>query len=254
MDKNKSQDQNKGIAYQALIDMLPLSIAVIPWGVLTGALAVQAGFSPLQAQVLSLIVFAGAAQLSSITQLASGVTFASIFVSTFVISSRHLLYSLSFRQHVSKCSFLMRTSIAFLLTDEMFAVSETHTKRSGAFSPKFALVSGFFFYLSWNIATAFGIALVSLNLNKQNSEAMSAEGLDALGLEFAIVATFIAMTFSALRRFPVVIAILLSAIIAILTKPFFPNSYIVIAALVGMLAAYACDNSNTNISPSLEEE
>jgi len=122
-----------------------LSIAVIPWGVLTGALAVQAGFSPLQAQVLSLIVFAGAAQLSSITQLASGVTFASIFVSTFVISSRHLLYSLSFRQHVSKCSFLMRTSIAFLLTDEMFAVSETHTKRSGAFSAKFALVSGFFF-------------------------------------------------------------------------------------------------------------
>ena len=43
------------------MDMLPLCLAVLPWGVLTGALAIQAGFSLAQCQALSLLVFAGAA-------------------------------------------------------------------------------------------------------------------------------------------------------------------------------------------------
>ena len=146
------------LAWIAFIDMLPLSLAVLPWGVLTGALAIQAGFSLAQSQALSLLVFAGAAQLSAITFFAAGTAYGAIFASTFVISARHLLYSLTFLQHIAQEPWLTRVAVAFLLTDEMFAVSEAHTKRSGAFSVRYALISGLFFYIAWNLATAVGIA------------------------------------------------------------------------------------------------
>jgi len=64
--------------------------------------------------------------------------------------------------------------------------------------------------------------------------------LESLGLEFAIVATFIAMTFSELRKYPILVAVIFSGVTAVLLKPLFNNSYIVISALVGMLAAYVC--------------
>lgn len=215
------------LSISAVIDTLPLAIAVIPWGILTGALAIQVGLSPLEAQLMSLLVFAGAAQLSAMTLVAAGASIGAIYGSTFVISARHLLYSLTFRENMLKLPFRWRFAIAFLLTDEMFAVSQTHTQRSGRFSPVFALVSGFTFYLIWNVATLLGV-IAGDRFND----------LDSLGLDFAIVATFIAMTFSELRKFPVLIAVIVSGVTSVLLEPLFSESYIIIASLLGMLAAF----------------
>jgi 4-azaleucine resistance transporter AzlC len=225
--ESASDSARQSLTRQAILDTIPLSIAVIPWGMLTGALAIEAGFSAFQAQLMSLIVFAGAAQLSAITLLTAGSSFSSIFASTFVISSRHLLYSITFRQHVEALPLSSRLVIGFLLTDEMFAVSEAHSNRSRSFSPKFAIVSGVTFYLFWNLATLLGIIAGEYFVK-----------LDSLGLDFAIVATFIAMTFAELRRYPVLIAVLMSGLTAVLLKPILADSYIIIAALVGMFSAY----------------
>lgn len=214
---------------RAIVDILPLSIAVIPWGILTGALAIQAGFTPLQAQLMSLLVFAGAAQLSIISLSAAGGGLLSIGASTFMISSRHLLYSITFRQHVVTLPLYWRLVLGFLLTDEMFAVSEANTRRTGVFSLEFAAASGATFYLIWNLATLIGI--------------LAGDGLgslESLGFDFAIVATFIAMTFTELRRIPVFIAVLVSGATAVVLKPYFSDSYIIVAALIGMIAAYLC--------------
>ena len=212
---------------RAITDTIPLCIAVIPWGILTGALAIQTGMSALQAQLMSLLVFAGAAQLSAMTLMASAAPLSAIFASTFVISSRHLLYSLVFRQHVATLSGPLKLLMAFVLTDEMFAVSEAHTKRTGGFSAIFALVSGFTFYIVWNLATLLGIVIGG-----------SLQELESLGLDFAIVATFIAMTFNDLRRVPILLAILVSGTCAVLLKSVLSDSYIIVAALAGMGVAF----------------
>ncbi len=235
MDKTYDRQSNTALIRQAVIDIIPLSLAVIPWGVLTGALAVEAGFSVVQAQLMSLIVFAGAAQLSAIVLFASGASFVSINVSAFVISGRHLLYSLTFRQHVARLPLAWRLLIGFLLTDEMFAVSEAHTKRHGKFSPLFAVMSGAVFYLFWNAATFAGIIAGDYFSD-----------LDSLGFDFAIVATFIAMTFGELRKYPVLIAVLVSGFTSIVLKPAFIDSYIILAALLGMLGAYLCSTHLTS--------
>lgn len=227
MQPSASQSSAWRLSITACLDTLPLSIAVIPWGILTGALAIQVGMSPLQAQLLSLLTFAGAAQLSCITLLGAGASVNAIFASTFVISSRHLLYSVVFREHVLALPQRWRLAMAFVLTDEMFAVSQSHTHKTGQFSALYALVSGYCFYVVWNIATLVGIVAGDL-----------IENLDSLGLDFAIAATFIAMTFGELRRFPVLIAVLVSGVLSVTLKPYFNDSYIIIAAIMGMFTAF----------------
>ena len=225
-----AQAQNTQLCLSAIVDTLPLAIAVVPWGILTGAIAMQIGLTPLQGQLMSLLVFAGAAQLSAMTLMAGAAAPGAIFGSVFVISARHLLYSVVFREHVLKLPLRWRVSIGFLLTDEMFAISEAHTARSGFFSPLFALISGLTFYVVWNFATLVGIL------------AGDAFGdLESLGLDFAIAATFIAMTFDQLRRVPVLLAVLVSGTSSVLLKPLMPDSYIILAGILGMAVAYLAD-------------
>lgn len=228
------------LSIRAVLDTSPLAIAVIPWALLTGALAVQAGFTPAQSMFMSFFVFAGAAQLSAITLTNAGASWGAILGSTFVISARHLLYSVVFREHVIKLPLHWRIAIAFVLTDEMFAVSQSHTQRTGEFSPLYALVSGFTFHLAWNLGTLVGIIGIDFLSN-----------LDALGLDFAIVAVFIAMTFDQIRRRPILFAILISGSVSVICKPFFSDSYIVIAGVAGMCAAYLTDAKADK--PELEE-
>ena len=223
------------LSLNAIIATMPLAIAVIPWGILTGALAIQTGMSAWQAQCMSLLVFAGAAQLSAMTLMASAASYGAILGSTFVISSRHLLYSIVFREHVQTLPFRWRVAIGFLLTDEMFAVSEAHTRQTSNFSPIYALVSGAAFYAVWNMATLIGIVVGE-----------SLQDLESLGLDFAIAATFIAMTFGELRRFPVLLAIIGSGVSAVLIQPILHDAYIIIAALLGMIAAYFADGSSAS--------
>ncbi|MEM7360643.1 MAG: AzlC family ABC transporter permease [Pseudomonadota bacterium] len=240
MNSNTNKN-NLQLSVEACVDTLPLAIAVIPWGILTGALGIQVGLTPLQAQLMSLLVFAGAAQLSALTLMAGPTSMLSIFGSTFVISARHLLYSVTFREHVMHLSLAYRGALAFVLTDEMFAVSEAHTKRTGAFSAIFALASGVTFYVIWNLATLVGIVAGE-----------SFENIEQLGLDFAIVATFIAMTFDQLKQRPVAVAMIVSGVLAVLLKPLFSESYIILASLAGMACAYAAANAATPTTQEVE--
>lgn len=221
--------------WSGIVDTLPLAIAVIPWGILTGALAVNVGLTPLQAQAMSLLVFAGAAQLSVSTLLANGAGVSTILSSVFVISSRHLLYSMLLRQHIMQLPVVHRIVVGFLLTDEMFAVTQARTIKTGYFSIAHALASGIAFYLIWNLSTLLGIIAGD-----------AVKNLQLLGLDFAIVATFIAMTFGNLRikkgERAILVAVIVSGITAVLSRPILPDGYIMLAALLGMLCAYWCES------------
>ena len=72
-------------------DILPLSLAVLPWGVLFGSLAIQRGFSWFEAQLFSAIIFGGAVQIVTVELMAENTPLLVVLFSAFVISSRHFL-------------------------------------------------------------------------------------------------------------------------------------------------------------------
>jgi 4-azaleucine resistance transporter AzlC len=163
-------------------DMLPLSFAVLPWGILFGSLAVQRGFDWLEAQLFSGIVFGGAVQIVTVELMANNASLFTVLFSAFVISSRHFLYGLALRERLSIKPLRWRLGLGFLLTDELFALSGDRRAYRNRFRLYYALGAGGSFYLAWNLWTFIGIFAGT-----------SLPDLTELGLDFAIAATFIAL-------------------------------------------------------------
>ena len=162
--------------------MLPLSFAVLPWGILFGSLAVQRGFDWLEAQLFSGIVFGGAVQIVTVELMANNASLFTVLFSAFVISSRHFLYGLALRERLSIKPLRWRLGLGFLLTDELFALSGDRRAYRNRFRLYYALGAGVSFYLAWNLWTFIGIFAGT-----------SLPDLTELGLDFAIAATFIAL-------------------------------------------------------------
>ncbi|ROS01809.1 4-azaleucine resistance transporter AzlC [Sinobacterium caligoides] len=227
MLEEKMHYQPKPYCYDAILDILPLSIAVLPWGILCGSLSIEAGLSPFQAQLMSLLVFAGAAQLAGLTIMSAGGSLVSLIGSTFVISSRHVLYSAVFREEVRRLPWHRRVVIAFLLTDEMFLVTESLRKKTGFFSEKYAVASGLTFYILWNVSTFIGIAASELFPD-----------IHEYGLEFAIAATFIAMIVPAIKSRSTLVAVVVTALASLVCHYMKVPGGLLVSSVVGMLVGY----------------
>ena len=212
--------------FQGALAVMPLSIAVIPWGILAGSLALDAGLSPLESQAMSAIVFAGAAQLVAVGMIKAGLGLGSILITTLLITSRHFLYSMAMRPDISPLPLRWRLILGFLLTDELFAImakNKSPDHASKILDPWFALGVGLSFYLIWNIASLAGI-LLGHNI----------PNLDSWGLDFAIAATFIAIVTPQINRPSIMLCVLVSLVTSIVCELFQVPSGLLIAALLGM--------------------
>ena len=191
------------------VAILPLSLAVAPWGLLAGSMAIEANLTPAEGQGLSAIVFAGAAQLVAIGMLKGGAGFFSIIFTTLLLTSQHLLSG-------------------FLLTDEFFALASQHDRRN--FNRWYALGVGLTFYIAWNLFTLAGILL-----------GRSIPGLEHLGLDFSIAATFIALVAPLVRNVPTLVCVATSLFCSVLFSHWQWSSALVLAGLAGMAAGFVCN-------------
>ena len=209
------------------IAILPLSLAVAPWGLLAGSMAIEANLTPLEGQGLSAIVFAGAAQLVAIGMLKGGANLFSIILTTLLLTSQHLLYGLSMRPVISDLPVRWRVGLGFLLTDEFFALTSQYDKQQ--FNRWYALGVGLTFYVAWNLFTLAGIVL-----------GQNIPHLDKLGLDFSIVATFVALIAPLVRNLPTVVCVAVSLFSSVLFSFWHWETALVLAGLLGMSAGFIC--------------
>lgn len=223
---NHSMSQNtlnKKAFLQGCIDILPLSIAVLPWGILAGSMAINAGLSFAQAFSMSAIVFAGAAQLVSLGLVMSNASVFTIIITIFFLTSQHLIYALNFRKDVAQFSTPQRLIIGFLLTDELFAVGIGENKQR---TFAYLLGAGLCFYLAWCLFSLFGILL-----------AQSIPNLESLHLDFSIVAVFILIIVPMIKNIATLMGVVVTLISACIFKYFHFEGGVVLSGLLGMLAA-----------------
>ncbi len=207
------------------ITVLPLTLSVIPWGILAGSYALEVGLSPIESQAMSAIIFGGAVQLAVLGMLNAGAGLLSMLVTAALITSRHLLYSMAMRSRMSPLPLRWRLLLGFLLTDELFAITPNSTPQS--FNRWQALGGGLSFYLGWNTATLLGILA-----------GQTIPNLDEWGLDFAMAATFIALVIPAIKDRSVVACVLISLITAVVCDLFNIQGGLMIAALSGMAVGY----------------
>jgi 4-azaleucine resistance transporter AzlC len=209
---------------------LPILIGVIPFGMIYGVLALEAGIPPGAAQAMSAIIFAGSAQILT-TQLVHVMAPAMVIVLTVgVVNLRHALYSASVAPYLKPLNPLWKALLAYLLTDEAYAVSIIHYQEPTALVNKhwFFLGSGLALWGSWQASTALGILL-------------GAVVPAGWGLDFTLALTFIALVVPNLKGGGDIAAALSAGILAVAAVSLPYRFGLLAAALAGILAGLAVE-------------
>lgn len=201
----------------------PLLISVFPFGLIYGVLALSAGLSIPAAQSMSWIVFAGSSQFIAAQLIHNAAPGLIIVLTVVVVNLRHVLYSASIAPYLESVSMRWKHLLAYLLTDEAYAVTIIHYEQEGITptSNWYFLGAGFSLWFTWQVSTAFGIflgAVIPANWP----------------LDFALPLTFIALVVPALKDRPSLASALSAGVVALLANGLPYKLGLILAALVGI--------------------
>ena len=104
----------------------PLLLGVVPFALVYGVVVNGAGLPPGIGWAMSQIIFAGSSQLITARLFGEGTPILTIVLTAAIINLRHMLYSASIAPYVQHLSRKWRALLAYLLTDEGYAVGISH--------------------------------------------------------------------------------------------------------------------------------
>jgi 4-azaleucine resistance transporter AzlC len=181
----------------ALIETIPVLFGYVPMGFAFGLLFVKAGAAWYIPPLMSMLVFAGAAQFIAVTIIAADGTLLSIIVSTLLVNLRHMFYGISFVGTFPK-KFFNKNYMIFGLTDEAYSILTAIKHKTDDQTLWF-----------WIIAISHGYWIIGSLLG-----ALLANSLrwDLSFLKFALTALFVVLTIEQAHKLktylPFVIAII----------------------------------------------
>ena len=212
---------------KGIIDVSPLMIPVVPFGIIYGVIGMDLGIGPYMTLGLSIIIFGGASQIVLLQLFSGGASSLVILSSVGAVNARHVLYGAVLSEHLSGLKLFWKVILSYVMTDQAFAVSNNYFKKNIKENNQqyHLLGSGFTCWTIWQISTILGIFLGSVVPEK-------------LGLSFTISLTFLALLISDFRKFKNIIVMLVSGLVATVgynTIPF--KAYIIVAALSALIVA-----------------
>lgn len=211
---------------------LPIALGVTPFGLIYGVLALGAGLPPLLAMAMSSIVFAGSAQFIGVELIGGGASTAVIWLTTFIVNLRHLLYSASLAPHVGHLPARWRWLLAYLLTDEAYVVTILHYDEQSPATHKhwYFLGTGLTLWGFWQASTAVGVFL-------------GAQAPADWSLDFTLALTFIGLIAPSLRQRPHLAAALVAGVVAVLAHAWPYQLGLLAAAFSGIVAGIWMERS-----------
>jgi 4-azaleucine resistance transporter AzlC len=204
---------------------LPIAIGVVPFGMIYGVLALSAGLPPLVAQAMSSVVFAGSAQFITVQLIATGTVSGVIVLTAAIVNLRHALYSASLAPYLKPLHPLWKWILAYLLTDEAYAVAITHYQDSRPSDNKhwFFLGAGLTLWATWQASTGVGIFL-------------GAQVPESWSLDFTLAVTFIGLVVPSLEQRSSLAAALLAGVMSVLLLSLPFRLGLIVASAAGILA------------------
>lgn len=193
-------------------------------GVSFGAIAVGSGLPVWLPMLLSLLVFAGAAQFMFVGIVASGGNPIAAVLAGLLVNARHLPFGFAIGDLLG--SGWKRLAGAHLMIDE--SVAFALAQRDGAQRRAAYWACGVGLFVCWNLGVLVG-AFAGTAISDT----------DALGLDAAFPAVLLALVLPALRDPGTRSAVLVGVVIALATVPVLPVGMPVLLALLGVLVAGA---------------
>jgi branched chain amino acid efflux pump len=211
-------------------DTVPMMVGAAPFGMIFGALVAAGPMAPWHGQLMSATVFAGSSQFIALGLVAGHAGLLVIWLTTFIVNLRHMLYAANLLPHVAHLPARWRWLLAALLTDETFAVMTGFYSRHprAPLSHWYFLGSAGGMYVNWNIWTVIGLLFGAAVPNVQS-----------LGLDFAMAATFITIVVPLLANLPRLAAALAAGALAYLWRDLPYNLGLLAAVLAGVVVGMA---------------
>lgn len=226
--------------------MAPMLIGVAPFGLVAGATPAANGLGADVAIGFSTIVFAGASQLAAINVLSDGGSALVAVLAACTINLRMLLYSASIGPYFSHEGLGRRLGVAYLLTDQAYALSITtwlgehaDDDRPGTRRRRFAFYigAGLSLWGVWQVSTVVGLLI---------GTALPA----GVHLEFAVPLVFLVLLVPSVTNRPSVVAAAVGGVSAVVAAQLGAGPLsIIIGSLVGIVAGALADTDSPVADP-----
>jgi 4-azaleucine resistance transporter AzlC len=172
----------------AIAEGWPVFVTAIVVGITFGLTARQSGLGVIEASAMSVIVFAGAAQFVMVDLLRTGTPVPLIVLTVLLLNARHLLMAAAIRPFVRAASLPRRLGLAYVLTDEAFAMGIGWFRR-GHRDLAYYTVFSTVLWCFWNVGTLLGAVFGA-----------GVEDPQRFGIDFAITAVFVAIVAIGVRH------------------------------------------------------
>lgn len=198
----------------------PLAVAVAAFGVSFGLLARAEGWGWAAPIVMSATTFAGSSQFAALSVLGDSGTVAAAVTAALLLNARYAPIGVSVAPYMSGSTW-SRFLHAQLIVDESWAISaEGH----GRYNARMLIGAGLTLYVAWIAGTTVGAFF---------GDALADP--EALGLDAAFPALFLALLVPQVRDRRALAAALLGAAIAVALTPIAPAGVPIIAASAACL-------------------
>ncbi|MBX3570210.1 MAG: AzlC family ABC transporter permease [Rhizobiaceae bacterium] len=219
---------NPGLA-AGMRTSLPVIVAVLPFGLLYGALAAQQGLSPFDAALMSATIFGGASQMVGIELFGKQISPWWIVLSIFAVNFRHVLYSATLGRRIRHWPAGQKALGFFFLTDAQFAEAERLAEAGKPVGFAWYMGLSLPIYLTWVAESYLGAAFGKLIGDTH-----------AIGIDFLLPIYFLGLVMEFHKRplwLPVVAASAAASILAYWTvgSPW----HVSLGALAGVALAAA---------------
>ena len=227
-------EQKRAAFRRGISAVAPAAFATGAWGLVTGVAMVKAGLTTLQALGMTLLVYAGSAQLAALPLLAASAPISVILLTAAVVNLRFVIFSAALQPHFSHFPVLRRALLGYITTDIGFAMfvsryADTPASERGTTDKVwFALGMATFVWVAWQSMSVLGILLAS-------------QVPTHWGLDFAAILGLIAMTIPMIAGRPAIVGAVTSSVVAVVASSLPLKLGLVVAVVAGIAAAMAAE-------------
>ena len=205
--------------------LIPLIPGVIPFGLLTGVMAINLGMSPATTMGMTLLFYSGSAQMVALQLLNMGAVPMAIVVTALVINLRFIMYSASLAPHLHHLPRRWTWPVSYMLSDQSYALCSLKLSSGelGQYAHYYYAGTAVAMWLSWQLSVLAGVYL-------------GASIPETWSLSFAIPLSFLALLVPGIRSAASLGAALVGGLLAVFAVDMPYNLGLVSASIGGVMA------------------
>ncbi|GKY86944.1 AzlC family ABC transporter permease [Sinisalibacter aestuarii] len=197
----------KSLALRGFYDGTPFVLVVVPFALLFGVVATEAGLNVAETMGMSILVIAGAAQFAALQQMVADTPLVMILITALAVNLRMAMYSASLTPWLGKAPLWKRAVAAYLMVDQSYMLGHAKFEREPDLT------------LSQRLSYYFGIMTLIAPVWYAASYVGALAGKaipPEFALDFAVPITFLAMIAPMVKSLAHLAAAVTSVVLALL--------------------------------------